>query len=52
MCSYLNAKKQALRLGIQMKGRSPRNKEGLPSPKSNLNPTEVSWDNEVWKEVI
>lgn len=52
MGSYINAKKQAHGLGIQMKGKSPRNKEGLPSPKSNLNPMKVSWSDEVWKEVI
>lgn len=24
----------------------------LPSPKSKLNPMKMSWNNEVWKEVI
>lgn len=50
--SYINARKQAHGLGIQIKGKSPKNKEGLPSPKCNLNPMKVSWSDEVWKEVI
>lgn len=47
--SYINVKKQACGLGRQMKGESPRNKERLPSPKSNLNPMKVSWSGEMRK---
>lgn len=49
MGSYINAEKQPHGSGIQMKGKGPRNKEGLPSPESNL---KVSWSDKVWKEVI
>lgn len=34
------------------KGEKSKGERGLPSPKSNLNPMEMSWNNEVWKEVI
>lgn len=37
---------------IWVKGKSPRNKEGLPSPKCSLDPTKVLWSDEVRKEVI